>query len=218
MFIKRLFTLWFLLLSIVCGAFFFLANAPIQYAEKTNVSMPQPSNDELLRYIQQYQFLISEISYTLRKESYSFLLDYGILPNGKIELLVSLPDKVDHKTKQHIEETMLDVIKANELNPISFQITLKQLYEPAEAISTRLSYNDVMANLFEAMFAENFGTFSIDHSMTSEEIQVRINLTQEKNHKAKKKAQQLAEDTIKQHQFDVEAFSIDVQNTMKTLD
>lgn len=54
--------------------------------------------------------------------------------------------------------------------------------------------------------------------MTSEEIQVRINLTQEKNHKAKKKAQQLAEDTIKQHQFDVETFSIDVQNTMKTLD
>ena len=92
----------------------------------------------------------------------------------------------------------VDVIKANELNPISFQITLKQLYEPAEAISTRLSYNDVMANLFEVMFAENFGTFSIDHSMTSEEIQVRINLTQEKNHKAKKKAQQLAEDTIKQ--------------------
>lgn len=218
MFIKRLFTLWFLLLSIVCGAFFFFANAPIQYAEKTNVSMSQPSNDELLRYIQQYQFLISEISYTLRKESYSFLLDYGILPNGKIEFLVSLPDKLDHKTKQHIEETMLDVIKANELNPISFQITLKQLYEPAETISTRLSYNDVMANLFETMFTQDFGTFSVDHSMTSEEIQVRINLTEEKNDKAKKKAQQLAEDTIKQHQFDVEAFSIEVQNQIKVLD
>ncbi|WHP42548.1 hypothetical protein [Lysinibacillus capsici] len=218
MFIKRLFTLWFLLLSIVCGAFFFLANAPIQYAEKNNVSMSQPNNDELLRYIQQYQFLISEISYTLRKESYSFLLDYGILPNGKIELLVSLPDKVDRQTKQHIEETMLDVIKANELNPISFQITLKQLYEPAETISTRLSYNDVMANLFEAMFTQDFGTFSVDHSMTSEKIQVRINLTEKKNDKVKKKAQQLAKDTIMQHQFDVEAFSIEVQNQIKVLD
>ncbi|MFK5708092.1 hypothetical protein [Lysinibacillus boronitolerans] len=218
MFIKKLFTLWFLLLIIVCGAFFFFANAPIQYAEKTNIPMSQHSNDELLHYIQQYQFLISEISHALRKEAYSFQLDYGILPNSKIELLVSLPDKVDRKTKQHIEETILDVIKANELNPISFQITLKNLYEPAAAISTRLSYNDVMANLFEAMFAQNFGAFSVDHSMTSEEIQVRINLTDEKNDKAKKKAQQLAEDTIKQHQFDVEAFSIDVQNQIKVLD
>ena len=87
--------------------------------------MSQPSNDELLRYIQQYQFLISEVSHALRKEAYSFQLDYGILPNSKIELLVSLPDKVDRKAKQHIEETILDVIKANELNPISFQITLK---------------------------------------------------------------------------------------------
>ena len=68
------------------------------------------------------------------------------------------------------------------------------------------------------MFAQNFGAFSVDHSMTSEEIQVRINLTDEKNDKAKKKAQQLAEDTIKQHQFDVEAFSIDVQNQIKILD
>jgi hypothetical protein len=218
MFIKKIFTLWLLLSILVCGAFFFFPNAPIHSAEKSNAPLSRPSNNELLRYIQQYQFLISEIFHALRKESYSFQLDYGILSNGKIELLVSLPAKVDHKTKQHIEETMLGVIKDNDLNPISFQITLKNLYEPAEAFSTRLSYNDVMANLFETMIEQDFGAFSIDHSIMSEEIQIRINLTEEKNEIAKKKAQQLAEDTIKQHQFDIETFSIDVQNKIKILD
>jgi len=77
MFIKKLFTLWFLLSIIVCGAFFFLANAPTQYAEKSNVSLAQPSNNELLSYIQHYQFLISDIVNALHKENYSFHLDYG---------------------------------------------------------------------------------------------------------------------------------------------
>ncbi|XRD23520.1 hypothetical protein AABM34_13305 [Lysinibacillus fusiformis] len=62
MFIKKLFTLWFLLSIIVCGGFFFFANVPIQYAEKSNVSLAQPTNDELLGYMQHYQFLMSDIA------------------------------------------------------------------------------------------------------------------------------------------------------------
>lgn len=218
MFIKKVFTLWFLLAVIVCSGFFLLANAPIQYAEKSNVSVPQPSNNELLGYIQQYQFLISEISHALRKENYSFQLDYGVLPNDKIELLVSLPDKADTSTKQKIEELMLNVLKENNLNPVFFQLTLKNLYEPAEPSSTRLSYNDVLANLFEEMIDQNYGIFSIDHSIISEEIQIRINLTQEKNNRIQKQVYQLAEDMIKKHHYDVEQFSIDVQNNIKILD
>lgn len=212
MFIKKLFTLWFLLSIIVCGAFFFLAKAPIQYAEKSTVSLAQPSNNELLSYIQHYQFLISDIVNALHKENYSFHLDYGVLPNGKIELLVSLPDKVDLLSKQKIEEIILDCIRENDLNPISFQITLKNFDEPAATDSTRLSYNDVMADLFEAMMAQNYGVFNIDHSITSEYVQIIINLTEEKNGVIQKEVQQLAEETIKQHQFDLQLFHIEVQN------
>ncbi|WP_155592196.1 hypothetical protein [Lysinibacillus cavernae] len=215
MFIKRIFTLWFLLSFLVCGAFVFFANAPIQYAEKSNVPMSRPSNNELLSYIQQYQFLISDISNALRKESYHSLVDYGVLPNGKIELLVSLPDKVDNMTKQNIEETMLAVIKEHDLHQISFQLTLKSLYEPSDTLSTRLSYNDVMANLFEAMIEQNYDTFSIDHSITSENIHILINLTEEKNEALQKQVQQLAEDTIREHHFDLQRFTIEVQRNIK---
>lgn len=212
MFINRIFSLWFLLSFIVCGAFVLLANAPIQYAEKSTGSMSRPSNNELLSYIQQYQFLISDIFNALRKESFSFQLDYGVLPSGKIELLVSLPEEMDQVAKGKMEEIMLDCIQKNNLNPISFQLTLKGLYEPAATESTRLSYNDVMANLFETMTNQNYGAFSVEHSITSESIQVMINLTEDKNDGMKKKAQQLAEDIIRQHQFDVQAFQIEVQN------
>ncbi|WP_445477337.1 hypothetical protein ACULLL_12425 [Lysinibacillus irui] len=189
-----------------------LANAPIQFAEKSTVTISRPSNNELLSYIQQYQFLISDIFNALCKEFFSFQLDYGVLPSGKIELLVSLSEEMDKMAKKKMEEIMLDCIQKHNLNPISFQLTLKDLYEPAATESTRLSYNDVMANLFETMNDQNYGDFSVEHSITSESIQVMINLTEDKNAGMQKKAQQLAEDIIRQHQFDVQAFQIEVQN------
>ncbi|MFL1997398.1 MULTISPECIES: hypothetical protein [Lysinibacillus] len=212
MFINRIFSLWFLLAFIVCSAFVLLANAPIQYVEKSTITMSRTSNNELLSYIQQYHFLISDIFNALCKESFSFQLDYGVLPSGKIELLVSLPEEMDIVAKKKMEEIMLNCIQKNDLNPISFQLTLKDLYEPAATESTRLSYNDVMANLFETMIDQNYGDFSVEHSITSESIQVMINLTEDKNAGMQKKAQQLAEDIIRQHRFDVQAFQIEVQN------
>jgi len=60
--------------------------------------------------------------------------------------------------------------------------------------------------------AQNYGVFSIDHSITSEYVQIIINLTEEKNGVIQKEVQQLAEETIKQHQFDLQLFHIEVQN------
>lgn len=218
MFIKKLFTLWFLLSIIVCGGFFFFANVPIQYAEKSNISLSQPSNDELLGYMQHYQFLMSDIVMALQKESYSFYLDYGVLPNGKIELLVSIPEKINHLSKQKIEERMLDCIQKNDLNPISFQMTIKNLYDSVATDSTRLSYNDVMAHLFEAMTAQQVGTFSIDYTITSENVHIIINVTEEKDDVIQKEARQVAEDIIKHHQFDLQQFHIEIQNKMFAYD
>ncbi|MCK1989979.1 hypothetical protein MPH48_18000 [Lysinibacillus fusiformis] len=218
MFIKKLFTFWFLFSIIVCGGFFFFANAPIQYAEKSNVSLSQPSNDELLGYMQHYQFLMSDIAMALQKESYIFNVDYGVLPNGKIELLVSIPEKIDQLSKQKIEEMMLQCIQKNDLNPISFQITIKNLYDPVTMNSTRLSYNDVMAHLFEAMTAQQVGSFSIDYTITSEIVNIIINLTEEKDDVIQKKARQVAEDIIKLHQLDVQQFHIEIQNKMFAYD
>ncbi|MCE4045747.1 hypothetical protein D0439_10555 [Lysinibacillus fusiformis] len=218
MFIKKLFTLWFLLSIIVCGGFFFFANVPIQYAEKSNVSLAQPTNDELLGYMQHYQFLMSDIAMALQKEFYIFYVDYGVLPNGKIELLVSIPEKIDQLSKQKIEEMMLQCIQKNDFNPISFQITIKNLYDPVTMNSTRLSYNDVMAHLFEAMTAQQAGSFSIDYTITSEIVHIIINLTEEKDDVIQKKARQVAEDIIKLHQLDVQQFHIEIQNKMFAYD
>lgn len=90
---------------------FLFANIPIQYAEKSNVSLSQPTNDELIDYMQHYQFLMSDIAMALQKESYIFYVDYGVLPNRKIELLVSTPEKIDQLSKQKIEEMMLECIQ-----------------------------------------------------------------------------------------------------------
>ena len=218
MFIKKLFTLWFLLSIIVCGGFFFFANVPIQYAEKSNVSLSQPSNDELLGYMQHYQFLMSDIAMALQKESFIFYLDYGVLPNGKIELLVSIPEKIDQLSKQKIEEMMLDCILKNDLNPISFQMTLKNLSDPAATNSIRLSYNDVMAHLFEAMTAQRVGTFSIDYTISSENVHIIINLTEEKDEVIQMEARQVAEDIIKHHQFELQQFHIEIQNKIFAYD
>ncbi|MBG9692983.1 hypothetical protein ACE1MS_12200 [Lysinibacillus sp. fkY74-1] len=214
MFIQKLFTLWFLISIIVSVVFFFFSHTPIQNAEKSNASLSQPSNDELLGYMQHYQFLISDIVIALQKESYSFQLDYAVLPNGKMELLVSIPETINQLSKQKIEETILDCIQKNDLNPISFQITIKNLYDPVATDSTRLSYNDVMAHLFETMTAQHVGVFSIDHTMTSEHVHIIINLTEEKDDVIQKEVRQVAEDVIKQHQFDIQQFYIEIQNKM----
>lgn len=91
-------------------------------------------------------------------------------------------------------------------------MTLKNLSDPAATNSIRLSYNDVMAHLFEAMTTQRVGAFSIDYTISSENVHIIINLTEEKDEVIQMEARQVAEDIIKHHQFELQQFHIEIQN------
>lgn len=115
MFKKKFSKIWLLLLVIVGGSFMYFSNASIQYAEEANEPMKELSNNELLNLINKYDPLIVNMSNKLRDEKYGFLLDYGILPSGEIEIIVNLPYKVNKETKKKIENIIKNVVKENNL-------------------------------------------------------------------------------------------------------
>lgn len=214
MFKKKFSKVWLLLLVIVFGAFMYFSNASIQYAEEANEPMKELSNTELLNLINKYDPLIVNISNKLRDEKYGFLLDYGILPSGEIEIIVNLPNKVNKETKKKIENIIKEVIKENNLKSDFFAINVRNHYEQSENLSVGLSYNNLMGHILENMSEKNYGSFSVNHNISSESVNIEVNLTEDKKDSTQKEVKELVEKTIIENNFNPNKFQITINNNI----
>lgn len=199
---------------IVCGAFVYFSNASVQYAENSNESTQEMSNNELLNLIDQYNSLIVNISEKLRSEKYGFLLDYGVLPNGKIEIIVNLPDNVLKGTKGKIESLIVEVVKENKLNPDSFEINIRNHFKQYKTQSVGLSYNNLMGYILEQMTEKKYGSFSVSHNISSESINIEINLTEDKNDSTQKEVKDLVEKIITENDLNPKNFNVVITNNI----
>ena len=214
MFKKFFSKIWLLLLVIVGGSFMYFSNASIQYAEEANEPMKELSNNELLNLINKYDPLIVNMSNKLRDEKYGFLLDYGILPSGEIEIIVNLPYKVNKETKKKIENIIKNVVKENNLKSDFFAINVRNHYEQSENLSVGLSYNNLMGHILENMSEKNYGSFSVNHNISSESINIEVNLTEDKKDSTQKEVKELVEKTITENNFNPNKFQITINNNI----
>ncbi len=214
MFKKKFSKIWLLLLVIVGGSFMYFSNASIQYAEEANEPMKELSNNELLNLINKYDPLIVNMSNKLRDEKYGFLLDYGILPSGEIEIIVNLPYKVNKETKKKIENIIKNVVKENNLKSDFFAINVRNHYEQSENLSVGLSYNNLMGHILENMSEKNYGSFSVNHNISSESINIEVNLTEDKKDSTQKEVKELVEKTITENNFNPNKFQITINNNI----
>lgn len=214
LFKKKFSKVWLLLLVIACGAFMYFSNASIQYAEETSDSIQQLSNSELLTFIEQYDPLINKISNELHEKKYGFLLDYGVLPSGKIEIIVNLPNIVKEGAKKKIENIILEVVKENSLNPDTFEINIRNHYEQSKIQSVGLSYNNLMGHILENMSEKKYGSFSVTHNISSDSINIEINLTEDKNDSTQKEVKELVEKTIIENNFNPKNFNVEITSNI----
>jgi len=214
LFKKKFSKIWLLLLVIVGGSFMYFSNASIQYAEEANEPMKELSNNELLNLINKYDPLIVNMSNKLRDEKYGFLLDYGILPSGEIEIIVNLPYKVNKETKKKIENIIKNVVKENNLKSDFFAINVRNHYEQSENLSVGLSYNNLMGHILENMSEKNYGSFSVNHNISSESINIEVNLTEDKKDSTQKEVKELVEKTITENNFNPNKFQITINNNI----
>ena len=171
-------------------------------------------------YIQQYDDLINEIKQELRKADIGFVLDYAILPDENIEILIKLPsEKIKRSTKKEITQIVTGVITENNSDPDLFQLQISSYYKtPKEntRFSVRLSYNDLMGYLMQELEKQNYSTFSLEYKVASEKVELTINLPIENDTAVNPKVEKLATDIIKQHHYDKDDFQINVVNEIHT--
>jgi len=210
-------------LGIMGIIFIVFANPFNKLAKETEYSTKDITNNELIVYTKEYERLVSDLRYKLHKKNYGFILDYAISPDEKVDLLIKLPDKeIKKSTKKEIQQLITKIIEQNDFDPNLFQISIESYYEIAKEgnrSSVRLSYNDVMGHILENMLKEDYNTFSIEHKIFPENINVTINLPiGESDESTKKELEQIAVDVIKQNNFDPNLFQITVTNHIITND
>ena len=175
---------------------------------------------DLTVYIQQYDDLINEIKQELRKAGIGFVLDYAILPDENIEILIKLPsEKIKRSTKKEIKQIVNGVITENHSDPDLFQLQISSYYKtPKEntRFSVRLSYNDLMGYLMQELEKQNYSTFSLEYKVASKKVELTINLPIENDTAVNPKVEELATDIIKQHHYDKDDFQINVVNEIHT--
>ena len=202
-----------ILTALTGGAYIYFSDAPVEHAEKVTHTLQEVSNKDLLGVIQKYENVINEIRNKLRG-NYGVIIDAGILPNEKIELIIKIPKEVEKTTRQKIEKLTTDVLKQNKFDPNAFQISVVNYYESTENSSVRLSYYDVIGYMMEEMNEKGYGAFSIEHKVTPENINIMINMTEEKTNQDKEEVQEIARNIIKQNGFNLHLFQIDVTNNI----
>lgn len=177
------------------------------------------SNDVTV-YIREYDGLINEIKQELRKADINFVLDYAILPDENIEILIKLPsEKIKRSTKKEIKQIVNGVITENHSDPDLFQLEISSYYKtPKEntRFSVRLSYNDLMGYLMHELEKQNYSTFSLEYKVASKKVALTINLPIENDTTVNPKVAELATDIIKQHHYNKDDFQINVVNEIHT--
>ena len=184
-------------------------------SEKTIAHFPEKSNNELISYIQKYNNLVEYIRINLQEKGYGFVLDYAILPDENIELIIKLPDKkIKNHTKKDIRKIAVDVIIKNNFDPESFQIRTESYYassiKEVKNSSIRLSYNDLLGYILNDLEQSDYGTFSLQHEFSPENIRIIINVPTETNINKKQDIEKIALNIIKKNNFDPNIFQIDV--------
>ena len=206
-------------LLLLCLLLIFSFSAVVLINSKSAKEVDTISTD-LTIYIQQYDELINEIKQELRKAGIGFVLDYAILPDENIEILIKLPsEKIKRSTKKEIKQIVNGVIKENNSDPDLFQLQISSYYKtPKEntRFSVRLSYNDLMGYLMQELEKQNYSTFSLEYKVASEKVELTINLPIENDTAVNPKVEELATDIIKQHHYDKDDFQINVVNEIHT--
>ena len=175
---------------------------------------------DLTVYIQQYDELINEIKQELRKAGIGFVLDYAILPDENIEILIKLPsEKIKRSTKKEITQIVTGVITENDSDPDLFQLQISSYYKTSKEntrFSVRLSYNDLMGYLMQELEKQNYSTFSLEYKVASKKVELTINLPIENDTAVNPNVEKLATDIITQHHYNKDDFQINVVNEIHT--
>ncbi|MEZ7171042.1 hypothetical protein [Sporosarcina sp. OR05] len=189
-----------------------------KYAKEVNILSDQPT--DLTSYVEKYSDLMQEITKELRKNHVKFVLDYAILPDETIDILIKLPrEDIETKTKVEIEHHVTNVLREKEFNPDQFHLKISSYYETSsddERSSVRLSYNDLMGNLMQELKKRNHLTFSLEYAITPRHVEVIINLPVDSTENTKLEVEQSANEVIKRNKYAINDFQITIVSKILT--
>lgn len=209
-----------LLLLCLLLIFSFSAVVFIKAKSAKEADTPSEISTDLTVYIQQYEELITEIKQVLRKADIGFVLDYAILPDENIEILIKLPnEKIKRSTKKEITKIVNGVLEENDYEPERFHLQISSFHKPpkeSKRFSVRLSYNDLMGYIMQELEKQSYLTFSLEYKVAPEKVELTINLPVDYDTVGNSKVEQIATDVIKQHHYSKDDFQINVINTIHT--
>lgn len=159
--------------------------------------------------------LMGHVSKSLHDENYGFVLDYAVLPNENIEVIVKLgTEEVDEKTKKEIQQIAANVIKQNDFDSESFQFNVTSFYnskKEGNRFSQRLSYNDLMGDIIQSLNEKGFDVAVQGNVSSDKNVEISLVLPHDKfDEKTKKEVQQLATDVIEKNNFETEIFQFNI--------
>lgn len=71
-----------------------------------------------------------------------------------------------------------------------------------------------MGHILENMSEKNYGSFSVNHNISSESINIEVNLTEDKKDSTQKEVKELVEKTITENNFNPNKFQITINNNI----
>jgi len=141
----------------------------------------------------------------LKKEGYSSFVDFALLPNEKVEIIINLTKEVTQAQEEKIKEIIQDFLNQNGLALNSFEISVANFYAKTikhNESAKRISYVDLQGYIFENLTKENYG-LAVSHEVLEDQTIFHISLSKEdfNNENTKIKIEKIAYDTIKEKKF-----------------
>ncbi|MCM3710656.1 hypothetical protein [Sporosarcina luteola] len=209
-------------LLLLCLLLIFSTSAVVLFKGKSakEVEADSELSTDVTTYIQQYEEVINEITQELRQADIGFVLDYAILPDENIEILIKLPsEKIKRSTKKEITQIVNRVLEENNMEREHFLLEISsyhKLSKENKQSSVRLSYNDLMGYIMQELEHQDYSTFGLEYKMASEKVELIINLPIDYDPAINPKVEQLATDIIEQNHHARDDFQINIVNTIHT--
>ncbi|MEG0381413.1 MAG: hypothetical protein RR603_06920, partial [Kurthia sp.] len=196
--------------AILTGALIIILTSPITNIEQDSETATY-TNVELMQYHKKYAGLIHSIQTDLRKHENRFTVDFSMITDEKVEILIQKLEnnkKLKPREMENIEKSINQSITRQQFDPATFQIQFANATQLGLMKENRLSYHDLMESIRTPLLELGVTAFRLDYEISPESTAVTITFTTPISEKLKMEIQQIGNGVVENNYFDARMVEI----------
>lgn len=146
---------------------------------------------------------------------YPLSVDFALSDDAKIEILIKryeINKKLKPSEIQEVEQLVNQFIEKQNFDSSMFQISVSNSTQPILKTTNRLSYNDLIEYIVNALTDQDIGGYHINYKILPEASKIIMQFPNPLDKEQKEEIQQIANKVLEKNNFDPGSVQIKITN------